>query len=311
VLNQWCTAAPLISDYNDVIAIDHDIDFGNQILLCKAPRWFKDLEQNQDLDKSIKDAIQNTDFIIIKNYEATNLGDPDPEWQGKEAKSIQDKSQEEILLANLSLWLAKPSCLQFKVILYNQNIDNVWITRQGGRIDPIIYNEIDSQNQLSESDFALVKKILTSLCKLNRTQQGTIWFSVIDLLWALVVKKKEIRFILLWIALESLFGPKDSPQELTYRISQRVAFFLAENIKETRSLYETIINSYRLRSKIIHGREMFEKGNEKNSITLKEAEELVRKSLVKILIDDDLIQIFNSTNRDKYLNNLIFTRDKI
>jgi hypothetical protein len=56
-----------------------------------------------------------------------------------------------------------------------------------------------------------------------------------------------------WIALESLFLP-DEGQELSYRISLRVACFIATSPPERQAVFREIRRSYRLRSALVHGR---------------------------------------------------------
>src|SRR5262249_40706002 len=62
---------------------------------------------------------------------------------------------------------------------------------------------------------------------------------LIRTVWAgLQTNTVEIRYSLLWIALEALFGPEDGG-EITHRLSQRIAFFLKTENPATREMFRT------------------------------------------------------------------------
>ena len=114
---------------------------------------------------------------------------------------------------------------------------------------------------------------------------------------------EEIRYSLFWIALEALFGPEDA-REITYRLSQRVALFLAKDSSEARALFTKARNGYGFRSKIVHGRW---KGNAKSQVLMADAERLVRESLVRLLQDDELMKVFCGKKREAFLDDLVFS----
>lgn len=62
----------------------------------------------------------------------------------------------------------------------------------------------------------------------------------------------EDKLIDYWIALESLFTP-DSTAELRFRASIRIAAFLGASNEHRLLIYETLMKSYDMRSKVVHG----------------------------------------------------------
>ena len=52
--------------------------------------------------------------------------------------------------------------------------------------------------------------------------------------------------------MESLFGA-DEPNEISYKLAQRIAFFLAENSADARSVFEKVKSCYTMRSKMRRG----------------------------------------------------------
>ena len=113
---------------------------------------------------------------------------------------------------------------------------------------------------------------------------------------------EPIRYALFWIGLEALFGPEDA-REITYRLSQRVAFFLSENRKETKQLFATAKKGYGFRSKIVHGRWKEDKNSEQ---LMAETESMVRRSLVRILRDPEFTKTFSERGRERFLDDLVF-----
>ncbi|MDO8472765.1 MAG: HEPN domain-containing protein [Dehalococcoidia bacterium] len=93
------------------------------------------------------------------------------------------------------------------------------------------------------------------------------------------------RLIDHWVALESLFGPRDK-QELSFRMPLRIAAFLGADGPERQRIFNEMRDSYDLRSKIVHGSD----GKSKKT-TLSQSLTLVRsylkRALLKILLSDE------------------------
>ncbi|MBX3308523.1 MAG: hypothetical protein KF751_20950, partial [Nitrospira sp.] len=78
-----------------------------------------------------------------------------------------------------------------------------------------------------------------------RTAAGATFRALLEQAWPL-------RFLLHWLAMESLFGPEDG-REITFRLSQRVALFLESDKEKAQKLFSEVKNSYSWRSKVVHG----------------------------------------------------------
>jgi hypothetical protein len=57
------------------------------------------------------------------------------------------------------------------------------------------------------------------------------------------------RYAQLWTALEALFGPRDADM-VTFRVSQNLAFFLANTLEERSPLFRDAKRAYGTRSRI-------------------------------------------------------------
>src|SRR5262249_38882947 len=95
------------------------------------------------------------------------------------------------------------------------------------------------------------------------------------------------------IALEALLGTE---QEITYRLSIRLAGLLAADDDERQRIYQTVKKYYDVRSKIVHGAEL----KEKHLALIRDPGELVhllRRTLLAFLQISTGPSLFNS--RDK------------
>lgn len=113
----------------------------------------------------------------------------------------------------------------------------------------------------------------------------------------------QLRFVLFVIALESIYST--SKAEVTFSLSQRVAWFLGNDSNERIDYFETVKKCYKIRSQIVHGTHVSNDLKiEIDSLMLK-LEDIIRRSLSKILLDDKILEIFLVQNKLKdYLNNL-------
>ena len=135
---------------------------------------------------------------------------------------------------------------------------------------------------------------------LNKTAQA--WTSARASWAALGMPTPEIRYLLFWIALEALFGPDDA-RETTFRLSQRIAMFLAEDSDEARRLFQTAKKCYSFRSKVAHGRWKYDPNADS---LMAETEKLIRRSMLRLLTDQDLVSKFHGKGREVYLDELVF-----
>jgi hypothetical protein len=136
-----------------------------------------------------------------------------------------------------------------------------------------------------------------------RSDRATVW-SAVQATWAALQQGIDItRYFLFWVALEALFGSQSG--ELKYRLSQRIAFFIAKDRSEARNIYEKAKDGYDFRSQIAHGGW---KENTKSLALLADVETHARESLMRVLLNDDLLKTFSGKDkrRNEYLDGLVF-----
>lgn len=100
----------------------------------------------------------------------------------------------------------------------------------------------------------------------------------------------QLRFALLIIALESIYST--SNVEVTYSLSQRLAWFLGKNYEERLTYFEKAKKCYRIRSQIVHGDTVHGDLRKQVDDLMVDVEKITRLTLLKILLDSQLIDIF-------------------
>ena len=120
---------------------------------------------------------------------------------------------------------------------------------------------------------------------------------------ALTLNSADLRYACFWMGLEALFGAEDG-SEVTHKLSQRIALFLADSPQVARDLFRKTKTCYRTRSKIIHGRWEHDPGID---AVMADTETIIRTVLRHLLGYPELLKTFMSNGRDRFLEDLAFS----
>lgn len=294
------TIAPIVPEYINRHLFE--ISFGDVKIIPK-PDLLNKKEIIDHLSLSDKMQLEVTELVFISEYEASALGEVDPAWKGPSSRSKQDSAYEKIQLCNLALWISYPTSLVTTLFLHILVDDTRQFTHQSGSIDPVLPHLDDKNNFHTKESFETAQKINLAILSIER--KNSLWLSIMSLLQALTSNALEVRFILLWVALEALYG---SETEISYRISHRIAFFISEDRKNAKEEFLRMKTSYNFRSQIVHGLRIRKNKQDNSMEILKNTETSLRKSLSKILLDKKYIEIFNHEDKRKeFLDDLIFS----
>jgi hypothetical protein len=275
-------------------------EFAGGYILTALPAWIYNQPLSEMLSTNARETLRRATHGFVVTYEAASLGAPDPDWDGAGPKSIQESKYEHGVLANLALWLSRPSPACFTLVLHAPQFDGDPILQQIARHSPLLCHPRDEAARITAADTDLAVRLHRSLVDVS--QDSAIWTAVRATWAGLTMNIEAIRCSLFWIALEALFGPEDA-REITFRLSQRVAFFLAKDRDEARGLFATARSGYAFRSKIVHGRW---KEDADSTAKLASAEDLIRRSLIRLLEDAELMKTFSGTARESFLDDLLF-----
>ena len=282
------------------LADDAQFEFGAGLFLTAIPRWVAGQRMLGCLSQHDREAVGLATHAFVVTYQAAALGDPDPESTGKEPRSIQQTKHEHCLLGNLALWLSRPSPVCSTVVIHAQEFDAEPVAQQIRWHGPLLCHPNDVNVRITSTDIPLASRLHAAFLLLGKG--GTLWTALRATCAGLQTNTEVIRFALFWIALEALFGPEDA-RESTFRLSQRVALFLSGDRSKARDLFVLAKKGYAFRSKIVHGRW---KESPDSETRMAETEDLLRRSLVRILEDKALMSQFAGKARETFLDDLVF-----
>lgn len=296
-----------MSQFHTVIPIQHvalkattSHQFSSGVLLAPLPAWVPGQTMLESLSVIDREAVKTATHAFLLTYLADALGSLDPDWNGPEPKSIQESKYEIGILANLALWLARPSPACFHVVLHAPQFGSEPVVQRVERSSELLCHPGDVGSRLTEGDLPLAAKCHDALVKVPR---DTALWTAIRSAWAgLQMNIESIRFLLFWVGIEAMFGPEDG-REITFRLSQRLGFFLGHTKVEARELFDLAKAGYGFRSKLVHGQWKEDPNATKR---MGEAERLFRKALVRILSDQGLVTTFTSKKRETFLDSLAF-----
>jgi len=287
-MSNWMTVVPIELDYdNPKLKEVKEFSIG-PVKLRTAPEFIKEEDVGKYLSYTQKELLKNAKFVLSIEYEANALGDQDKEWKGDTKRGKQKTAYEKIRIACLSLWLAKPSPLRYDFVLHIKDCDKSPFTVQSFSV-PAIIPHFRYENEFHDQvDIEIAEKIYNSIANLER--KGPVWMAIRTTFDALT-SPWEIRYVLLWIVLEALFGTNI---EIKYRLSQRLSFFLSSSRNEAAEICKKVKKGYDWRSKIVHGMRLDKLDRGVSEKILYNSEFFVRDALVKIFMDDELMDLFSN-----------------
>lgn len=300
--NQWYAICPL-GVYSDPEGRDIKRRFlSSRVYIDRIPGAFLSPESMKLLSESAREELESSAAAFIAEYTASAVGSPDPK-SNDDSRSIQETVTEEVMLASLACWLSRPTALNAGGIYHFRYEPGYIVFRQSRRGARFIVADDEVMNCLDVNDIDHARVILEKISLL--AHDSTVWSAVHMLHKSLTERMWPVRFLLQWLVLECLFGT-DGLGEISYQLAQRIGFFLSETRMEARSIYQRAKNSYNWRGKIVHGLRLEKMTPEKSTFLMRDLEDLVRKTLTKILLDDAKTNLFNSNARSDKLGELVF-----
>jgi hypothetical protein len=291
------------------------VPFGDDIVFHDTPKWVKDDNSFlKYLGEHDKQSVLHSKHSFVAEYEANSIGERDPEHTptaGEPQRTIQQAKTRLAVLGNLAIWLRQPSNLCFTVSLHAclwpipGQTEKRPVMQQSERSQPLYCHPKDVHNPITAQHIGKAAEFYPAL---RSIQQGSAAWVALRAIWAgLTSYSADVRYLWFWIALEALFGPEESA-ELTHKLAERIAFFLAGNTDDARALFAKAKKCYGVRSKIVHGRW---KHTPDIDQMMEDTEAIVRTAFRHVIEEPELLPIFLSKKRDEYLSDLVFGRPRI
>lgn len=293
--------APIIGYHDATGAIGDGVDLGLGVRLLPTPSWVRDEEALRNLGYSRRRRITDgCEFSLFIPYD-TDVPEH-PACPATDEKGLPERV--DVVLANAmqALWLARPAGIGYDTTLHFDRPEDPRSLRHSARHPLPFFHPDDENSELTKEDFECGASLHAALCSLE--PQSTSWTAVHINRTALLNWMWVSTFLLHWVALEGLFGSGD-PRETTYRISMRIATFIADGADEIRDLVPLVRTSYGWRSTVSHG--LHRKGpGEKDMEIARDLENVVRRCFKKLLLDEKLTARFDGGEREAYLDGLLY-----
>ncbi len=285
----WYACSIALNSYFKDSPVREPVELAGGIKIEPVPDWVKRDESLKLLSWRDRENIKDASLAFAIEYEAEALGSPDPDWTGKAPRSIQGVVDEKFALASVALWLVCPSPLSCGPTLHFGRKEDPESLRQASSLRPVLIREDENENVPTPTDLESAGKLLASILSLERS--GSTWIALRMLVRALTESMWEARYLWQWVVLEALFGP-ENPNETTYRLSQRIAWFLAVSPKERERVFELTKKAYQWRSRIVHGGRLGkltpEKSQEMTIFTEDATQKFAAKNLGLTRVNQDL-----------------------
>lgn len=290
--SSWLAVAPF--DYADrKDALQRPVELSRGVTIGPRPAWILNPKVTDHLSEIQRLDLYEATFAFALSYEAASIGDR------------QRYARELIALANLALWLVRPTHVGYELLFHFQHPGGESRARQTEFGQSVRCHPSDVDQLLTRDDLTLTKRMHEAILDLPRGR--TLHRALHFLSKALIEGQWESRYVFLWIVIEALYGPADA-REMTFRMSQRAALFL-ETTKESRDqLFKKVRQGYSWRSKLVHGANLAKLTGDTSLDVAHDAETLIRRSFLKILEDTYLTTTFDRDERESYLDGLAFCR---
>ena len=220
---------------------------------------------------------------------------------GKQGKNHQ-VSWERLRIANLALWLVRPSALHVEPVVATEPGSGPGGTAISGRLlESIRPDERYAGASLTLNNVQTADRLATAIQELPRP--SSVWTATRFLWLALTEELWETRYANLGVVIEALLGPENRAS-IGIKLRTRTAKFLNTNDNEALVARGIVKAGYDLRSPAVHGSRLARKAGQEMSDLMLMSEGILLTALRKILSDPKLIGKFCSSSRDGYLDTL-------
>ena len=286
------TIVPL---YDFGSTVSGDLNLGDGCFITESPEniFDKFLHYGQQWDKSGKTKVIDS----LERDRFTTTYCLDHRYNGPESPHLSEpevESKKKVRRIILGIQLLKPIMTSPEFIIHTQGddyrvVDALKTNEQAFPANP----ENIAPELFSAEDVETIKVLWPRICgiydrdggKFNRITNALEFFRV-----GLSMLAWQLKFTMFIIALESIYST--SNVEVTYSLSQRLAWFLGKGYAERLTYFEKAKKCYRIRSQIVHGDTVQGDLRKEVDDLMVDLEKMVRSTLLKNLLDRGLIDIF-------------------
>lgn len=261
------------------------------------------------------DALRTSQAAIYSVFDQpeTMLADQD------EARRCINAKLEAVLLYLLVLWLIKDNAVNVELgfLAYpHEHLSHMVVTSNFRAVRFSKANCITDATEFSEGEVRDARDVLSRLFTERAVDIETSGhvvpddFSRLSRLFYFIQGARSVpdlgnRIAFYVTCFECLFCTDAS--EMSHKLSERVAFFLADSPAERAQIYKQMKTAYNIRSKAVHGDRISKRLAEQAIPISVACDEYLRAALMKILTTKGLLELFlgNSQRFEDYITSLI------
>jgi len=275
------------------------MDFAEGVRLTPRPDWLSSIAGLSGVDTR---ELEQCHAALTVNYDYPPPGVAIRKLMKLKQPDVARQVSERLTRAHLSLWLSWPRAYRSPFTATGRIQGDLVIPDQTTWGMPFFGHPKDPAAGPGHEQIGRATALHRSMASIQSesavlTAFATTWS-------ALHQGDPPVRLLLLWIALESLFGPEDA-RELSFRLAQRIALFSEVGQQEAREVFEIAKRGYTFRSKVAHGKKL---EGELAVDEIAQAERLLRVCLGRILETEEMVANFSSKKREPFLDGLVFSR---
>ena len=295
--DSWCTFIPLVDVY---AGLKTPVCFAGGFLLTPMPDLLRQDRWTAGLSAADRKVLGGLMYAFVVEYETPPAGNSDSGAENSNLTKVQRAKHETAQLANFALWLARPSPACFDLVFDAPRREGGWCAPLIERKSRILCHPRDRGGLLTDADLEVARSLHRALCDLP--EESPIGTAVSASWSALQIGKEEVRYLLLWIALEALFAPLEG-RDTTELLARRIGRFLSPDHRAAEEYCERARQAFLLKSGIAHGQKAAQPDLAER---VHETESLLSRALRKILSSEDLVNRFSAVGgRETLLEGLI------
>jgi hypothetical protein len=295
--------APIFPE--NALTVPPPVDLGCQVRIDVPPTVFRSGRVATLIQERVgkRSAFTEANLALITEYDATSLYDPDPSPPGR-PRSKSAAACQQLQLANLSLWLARPTDIHFNLLIDLEYVIDTWCLARDPTVfwPGVVTLPRYGTARLTGTDIDVARDLLAALSEL--TTKGTGFVASRYLWLALNQEMVDASYGLLWIAVEALLGPENR-KRIGERISMRGAAMIGGDRTQQALTYHRVSEGWRARNEVMHGDTLEERSDPEKFLLLWEAHELIRGVLRRVLTEPAVRDPFSTfSDREAFLQEL-------
>jgi hypothetical protein len=188
------------------------LSLGGGVHLEALPAVMTDEQVLSEYGRGVRDHVRGSaDYALTLDEELDSLAALD-DWKAPRERTRIEALLERVRFTRVALWLQKPATVDARAVHQRATKDDLPVRYWSVVWAPIAVLPGQENGRFSRADIEAAEKMNESIQGLVRPHAP--WLSVRMLEAALGVQNWDMRYLMMWIVLETLFGP-EQPNEMS------------------------------------------------------------------------------------------------